>query len=283
MESAWSPLLPGSGTQRMRIVLEDLRHQRGPPAAAEHAAASQQHLLLGPGFLVGALQAFAERGMLGVRSARVQAEATADEAPANVQQSQASKAATRVAADGGAAANRQQGTMLRQNSRRKDVIIEVEVEVHAPAACRDKDFSLPSELPECGSPSPPRFSLPQERFCSLFPFHILLDSDGMLVQVSVCRPSFSACFYGLTCRAGLSFLPVCGIHFPFIGASARGQLAACLQGYPRHQGLPCFSAFQGGTPNVWWGCSSYHLALYRHCSHAASLNNVHCPPLPITM
>ena len=68
-----STLLTGSGTQWMRIVLEDLRQQEHSPAS-DHSAAGQQgrhQLLLGPGFIAGALQAFADSGMLGVRSVRL--------------------------------------------------------------------------------------------------------------------------------------------------------------------------------------------------------------------
>ena len=68
-----STLLTGSGTQWMRIVLEDLRQQEHS-SAADHSAAGQQDRhqhLLGPGFIAGALQAFADSGMLGVRSVRL--------------------------------------------------------------------------------------------------------------------------------------------------------------------------------------------------------------------
>ena len=69
-----STLLTGSGTQWMRIVLEDLRQQEHSSASDHSAAAGQQDRhqhLLGPGFIVGALQAFADSGMLGVRSVRL--------------------------------------------------------------------------------------------------------------------------------------------------------------------------------------------------------------------
>ena len=69
-----SSLLTGSVTQCMRIVLEDLRQQEHASAADQAAAGQQQgqqHLLLGPGFIVGALQAFADNGMLGIRSVRL--------------------------------------------------------------------------------------------------------------------------------------------------------------------------------------------------------------------
>ena len=57
----------------------------------------------------------------------------------------------------------------------------------APArSARDAD-PVQSGLKCSGSPPLPRFSLPQERFRSLFPFHILLDASGTLVQVSMVR------------------------------------------------------------------------------------------------
>ena len=60
----------------------------------------------------------------------------------------------------------------------------------APAtSARDVDL-VQSELlcAAAGRPTLPRFSIPQERLCSLFPFHILLDSSGSLVQVSIVSP-----------------------------------------------------------------------------------------------
>ena len=111
---------------------------------------------------------------------------------------------------GDEAAKFQNMTPWQHSLSREDMIIEVEVQVlldvpqqqeattggssgasahssgcpQPASASRDADL-VPSGLQQHGSPSsPPRFSLPQERFCSLFPFHILLDSDGMLVQVS---------------------------------------------------------------------------------------------------
>ena len=247
MESAWSPLLPGSGTQRMRIVLEDLRHQRGPPAAAEHAAASQQHLL-GPGFLVGALQAFADRGMLGVRSVRVLDAVSGDEAIANVQQ-QTSKTATRVAADCGAVANRQQGAMLRQNSRRKDLTLEVEVEVQAPVFSGIAWQQQQQQEAMAGH----RFSLPREHFRSLFPFHILLDSDGMLVQVSVIPHSVLP-----ICWAKISYLWVivaaAHLYNPFL--PLMHQLGDSLQHafkyIPDIKACHVSQLFKVGIPNVLW-------------------------------
>ena len=94
----------------------------------------------------------------------------------------------------------------RQHSR-ENMIIEVEVQVlldipqqeatsggsgasarssscPQPASTSRDANLVPSEF-QCGNhSSPTRFSLPHEHFCSLFPFHVLLDSDGMLVQVS---------------------------------------------------------------------------------------------------
>ena len=95
----------------------------------------------------------------------------------------------------------------RQHSR-ENMIIEVEVQVlldipqqqeatsgGSGASARSSSCPQPASTSRDANLVPPglqygnltsstRFSLPQERFCSLFPFHVLLDSDGMLVQVS---------------------------------------------------------------------------------------------------
>ena len=166
------------------------------------------------------------------------------------------------------------------SSSREDMIIEVEVQVlldipqqeattggsarssscpHPASTSRNADF-VPSGL-QCGNPSsPPQFSLPQERFCSLFPFHILLDSYGMLVQVSFAH-GLELVVFGLPFSCFLKLFLLCAPDWrPF---------AACLQRCSRHQDVPRFSAFQGETPSIVEGHS---LLCCLHCLAHFSLH-----------
>ena len=175
-------------------------------------------------------------------------------------------------------------TPRQHSSSRENMIIEVEVQVlldipqqeatsggsgasarssssspQPASTSRDADL-MPSALQRGNPTSPTRFSLPQERFCSLFPFHVLLDSDGMLVQVSFVH-GLELVVFGLPFSCFLKLFLLCAPDWrPF---------AACLQRCSRHQDVPRFSAFQGETPSIVEGHS---LLCCLHCLAHFSLH-----------